>query len=354
MNILVLAGGTSTERDVSLSTGAQVCSALKKRGHRCYLVDVFLGVETDAPLSSLFSSEQQTDPAAHAVGKDSPDLDTIRNTRREHHDGFFGANVLNLCRMADIVFMALHGENGENGKIQAAFDLLGIRYTGSGCFASAISMNKQTTKDILTAQQIPVPKGLCVRRTSVDTLAAQLSEQLHFPLIVKPCCGGSSVGMSKASTLQELKEALAVGFSYEEELVAEECITGREFSVGVLGGKALPVIEIAPKEGLYDYKNKYQAGSTVETCPADLPEQLTAQMQQYAEQAYRALHLEVYARIDFLMDADSHLYCLEANTLPGMTPTSLLPQEAAAAGVSFEDLCETIIQTSLEKPIEHM
>jgi D-alanine-D-alanine ligase len=166
--------------------------------------------------------------------------------------------------------------------------------------------------------------------------------------VVKPCCGGSSVGVEIARTEEEYTRALENAFSYEKEVVVEQYIEGREFSVGVVEGKAYPIIEIAPLQGFYDYKNKYQAGSTVETCPADLSAEKTAEMQRYAEMVFRALKLNCYARMDFMMAKDGSLYCLEANTLPGMTPTSLLPQEAGALGIGFADLCEHLIRVSLK------
>ena len=171
--------------------------------------------------------------------------------------------------------------------------------------------------------------------------------QVPFPCIVKACCGGSSVGVSIANKEEEYEDALKEAFMYDDEVVIEQYIKGREFSVGVMDGKALPVIEIAPLVGFYDYKNKYQVGSAVETCPAEISEEKTKEMQGYAELAFKALRLKNYARMDFMMAEDGSLYCLEANTLPGMTPTSLLPQEAAATGVSFGELCEKIIAAAL-------
>ena len=172
---------------------------------------------------------------------------------------------------------------------------------------------------------------------------------MGLPCIVKPCCGGSSVGVAIAHTQEEYEAALTLAFGYEEEVVVEQFIEGREFSAGVIDGKPYPVIEIAPVEGFYDYKNKYTAGSTIETCPAVLSEEKTREMQQYAVRAYEALHLEGYGRMDFMMDGDENLYCLEANTLPGMTPTSLLPQEAAAVGIDFGSLCELLIEVSKKR-----
>ena len=172
---------------------------------------------------------------------------------------------------------------------------------------------------------------------------------LNLPCVVKPCCGGSSIGVTIVRDAKEFKEALDEAFQWERELVIEEYVKGREFSVGVLEGKALPVIEIAPIEGFYDYKNKYKAGSAVETCPAELPDEITMQMQHYAEEVARVIGLDTYSRSDFLLNENNEMFCLEANTLPGMTPTSLLPQEAAVTGVDFNQLCEKLIQISLKK-----
>jgi len=171
--------------------------------------------------------------------------------------------------------------------------------------------------------------------------------EVSFPCVVKACCGGSSVGVAMANTPQEYEAAKKEAFLYDDEVVIEEYIKGREFSVGVMDGEALPVIEIAPLHGFYDYKNKYQAGSTIETCPAELSEEKTKEMQRYAEEAFRVLRLKNYARMDFMMNEQEEMFCLEANTLPGMTPTSLLPQEAAAAGISFNELCEKILAAAL-------
>ena len=236
--------------------------------------------------------------------------------------------------------MALHGENGENGKIQACFDLMGITYTGTDYVSSAICMNKGLTKDIFTCHKIPTPFGIRLKK-------GEERKKIPFPCIVKACCGGSSVGVSIAEKEEEYEDALKEAFRYDDEVIVEQYIRGREFSVGVMDGRALPVIEIAPLQGFYDYKNKYQAGSTIETCPANLSEEKTEEMKRYAEEAYRALRLKNYARMDFMMGEAGDIYCLEANTLPGMTPTSLLPQEAAAEGVSFGELCEKIIAAAL-------
>lgn len=341
MNIVVLAGGISTEREISIVSGTQVCQALRSKGHRAILLDVYFGNGNLQP-ETAFSQEYNVREAAdHIRGFDS-EISAVKASGR----AFFGPGVLKLCGAADVVFMALHGENGENGKVQAAFDLLGIRYTGSGYLGSALAMDKGLSKQLFWENQVPTPAGVLLHRGEERKPFPEYG--LGLPCVVKPSCGGSSVGVSIATTEEEFFAALEEAFSYEEEVVAEAYVKGREFSVGVVDGEAYPVIEIAPIQGFYDYKNKYQPGSTVETCPAKLTEEETKEMQACAEKAYRILRLEKYARIDFMMDEQGGMYCLEANTLPGMTPTSLLPQEAAARGMSFADLCEKLIQVSMK------
>ena len=240
--------------------------------------------------------------------------------------------------------MALHGGDGESGKVQAALDLYGVKYTGNDYISSAIAMDKNMTKEFFKRAGVPVPEGKSLKKADRKDFVFE-----SFPCIVKPNCGGSSIGVTIVESAAELDAALDAAFEWEDEVVVEQFIKGREFSDGVIEGKALPVIEIAPKQGFYDYKNKYAAGSAVETCPAEISEKATQAMQDYAEKAFKALGLTTYARMDFMMDADENIYCLEANTLPGMTPTSLLPQEAAVTGINFEDLCEYLIQVSLKK-----
>jgi D-alanine-D-alanine ligase len=218
---------------------------------------------------------------------------------------------------------------------------MGIPYTGTDYVSSAMAMDKGITKDIFKAHDIPTPGGIRLKKGETET------QRVPYPCIVKACCGGSSVGVCVAHDEEEYVKAKEEAFRYDDEVVIEQYISGREFSVGVMNGKALPVIEIAPKTGFYDYKNKYQAGSTVETCPAELTEAKTSEMQAVAEKVFKALRLKNYARMDFMMGKDGDIYCLEANTLPGMTPTSLLPQEAAAVGKSFEELCEEILRSAV-------
>lgn len=341
MKIVVLAGGISTERAVSIVSGTQVCKALRAKGHQAVLVDVYCGTELSDP-ETAFAGEYDTEAAAAYMRSFDDQIAEMKKTRR----AFFGPNVLELCQAAEVVFMALHGEDGEGGKVQAVFDLMGIRYTGSGALGSAIAMDKGISRKLFAAHGVPTAAGMTLRKEEERKAAAD--NGVGLPCVVKPCCGGSSVGVEIAHTEEEYTAALINAFSYEEEVVVEQYIEGREFSCGVIEGKAYPVIEIAPLVGFYDYTNKYKAGSTVETCPAELSEEKTKEMQHYAELAFEALKLECYARMDFMMAKDGSLYCLEANTLPGMTPTSLLPQEAAAVGMDFAALCEHLIQVSMK------
>ena len=348
MNIVVLAGGLSTERDVSFKTGDMVTKALRKNGHQVILLDVFMGYgEQEVDLSGIFDRADEISVKVSDIPEVAPDLAAVKASRKDQSPCFFGPNVIRMCQMADIVFMALHGENGENGKVQAAFDLFGVRYTGSDYLSSAIAMNKGMAKKLFVEAGIPTPMGISMTRETREDDVTKLN--LHLPCIVKPCCGGSSIGVTIVRDAAEFKAALDEAFRWENELVIEEFIEGREFSVGVIEGKALPVIEIAPIQGFYDYKNKYKAGSAVETCPAELPEEVSAQMRHYAEEVAKVIGLDTYSRSDFLLDKDNKMYCLEANTLPGMTPTSLLPQEAAVVGVNFNELCEKLIEISMKK-----
>ena len=350
MKVVVLAGGTSTERDVSLSSGTMIYRALKENGHQVIFLDVYLGYEfagkeaeavENSGIGSLFDLDKDWTASTATISEENPDIEVVKAMRPDGDKNFFGPNVIAICQAADVVFMALHGENGENGKIQACFDLMGITYTGTDYASSAICMDKGLTKDFFACYGIPTPAGIRLKKGEEG--------RVPFPCIVKACCGGSSVGVSIASKEEEYEAALEEAFKYDDEVVVEQYIKGREFSVGVIDGRALPVIEIAPIQGFYDYKNKYQAGSAIETCPADLSPEETKEIQGYAEAAFKALRLHNYARMDFMMNEEGKFFCLEANTLPGMTPTSLLPQEAAAEGTSFIELCEMLMESALRK-----
>ena len=345
MDIVVLAGGLSSERDVSFKSGSMVAEALRARGHRALVLDVFMGYsDAECDITDIFEDSINNSVKVETIPSEAPDIDAIIKSRVDQSPSFFGPNVIKICQKADIVFMALHGGDGESGKVQAAFDLYGIKYTGNDYISSAIAMDKQMTKEFFNRAGVPTPVGTSLKKANRKGFKFD-----KFPCIVKPNCGGSSIGVTIVEKSEDLDAALDAAFEWEDEVVIEQFIKGREFSDGVMEGKALPVIEIAPKQGFYDYKNKYAAGSAVETCPAEISEKATQAMKKYAEMAFKALGLTTYARMDFMMDEDENIYCLEANTLPGMTPTSLLPQEAKVIGMDFEDLCEHLIKVSLKK-----
>ncbi|NLA86993.1 MAG: D-alanine--D-alanine ligase [Clostridiales bacterium] len=342
MNVIVLCGGLSAERDVSVTSGTMVAAALRRRGHKAVLMDLFFGYP------HFYQKPHDIFDAIHddgiaAVSDSAPDLAAIKASRKQDNDSRIGDNVLEICRAADIVFLALHGEDGEDGKIQATFDLAGIKYTGTGHLGSAIAMNKPVAKQIFMQNGIRTPKGISVNKRDTEY------KNPGFPCVVKPGSRGSSVGVSVVDTPEEYTTALELAFRYDDDVIAEQYIKGRECDVGILAGKALPVIEICPKSGFYDYKNKYQKGLTDEFCPADLSAQITEKLQQTAERVYKVLMFDVYGRMDFIVDKDGEVWCLEGNTLPGLTPVSLFPQEAAAAGLAYEDMVDEIIRYSLQK-----
>ena len=340
MKIAVVCGGLSNERDVSITSGSCVARALREKGHKVVLLDLYYGYSGKyMDPAELFEREQED--LRYSVREETPDIEKMI---ADGDGSRIGKNVIEICRAADISFLALHGEDGENGKVQATFDMFGIRYTGSGYLGSALAMNKELSKVLFRHNGIPTPAGIVLEK------GAESYEDVGFPCVVKPCSGGSSVGTSIVYSRDEYDAALEFAFRFEARVLVERYVKGRELTVGVMDGRAMPVIEIIPKSGWYDYKNKYQAGLTEELCPAPLSAEDTDRVQRLAERVAEALMIDVYCRADFLMDeSDGQLYCLEANTLPGMTPTSLVPQMGAAQGMDFGEVCEKIIAVSMEK-----
>ncbi|MBQ7739790.1 MAG: D-alanine--D-alanine ligase [Eubacterium sp.] len=340
MNIVVLAGGISTERDVSLTSGKNIVKALKQAGENAQLLDLFLGFR--GSVDEFFSGDGRIDTVS-AIGLVDPSIEEIKAARGDEGDGLFGPNVLEICKKADIVFLGLHGEDGENGKVQATFDTLKIKYTGTGCLGSAMAMNKYISKQIMNANGIKNAAYAYVKK-------GEPVPECTGPCVIKPASGGSSVGVSIVLDEADYQKAVDFAFKYEDEIIIEQYLKGREFSVGILGDTVLPPIEIIPKEGFYDYANKYQPGMTIEICPAELSEEETKDVQLQTKRVCDALGMAVYARADFILnEADGEFYCLEVNSLPGMTDMSLLPQEAKAIGIDYPDLCMKIIELSLKK-----
>ena len=344
MKIVVLAGGLSPERNVSLSTGCMVAEALRGRGHRVALVDMFFGVAEGGDLEALF--DRDIPEAFKHVSREAPDLEQVRASRPGGGRSLFGPRVLELCGGADLVFLALHGACGEDGRVQAALDLMGIPYTGSGHLASAIAMDKDLTKRLAAQAGIATSPWRILTYTRSDIPA--LSQELELPCVVKPMDGGSSIGVAIAHTPQELSDALEQDLAFGGPVLVERYLQGREIQVGVLEDRALPSIEIIPKQGFYDYENKYQPGAAEEVCPAPVDPELERRLGETALAVHRLLGLAVYSRTDFIVDGEGTPWLLESNTLPGMTPTSLLPQEAAAVGIGYPELCERILTASLE------
>lgn len=344
MKIVVLAGGLSTERAVSLVTGATVCRALRERGHRAILVDLFLGPEEEPEdLESLFDAADGLCPDAK-IEAQAPDLDAVRARRRGGGAGLFGPRVLELCGLADLVFLGLHGQDGEDGRVQAAFDLLGIRYTGSGYLGSGLAMDKVMTKRMMDAAGIPTPRWRLLEYGPGEI--PRLAAELPMPCVIKTSGGGSSLGVFLPEDREALAQALEQVRAFEGKVLWEERIYGRELTVGVLGERALPAVEIVPAEREFDYAAKYQAGGARELCPAPITAEQQAAMGELALKLHRTLGLEVYSRTDFLMDGQGRFWCLEVNSLPGMTAASLVPKEAAAVGMSYGELCEEIVRQS--------
>lgn len=347
MKIAVLAGGWSPEREVSLTSGTLIANALMENGHRVALVDVYCG--TDLPAGGADALFGTAPLPPHTVGDEQPDLASLK-AATGNGDALIGKNVLTVCRAADVCFLAMHGGMGENGQLQATLDTYGIRYTGSGYVGCLLSMDKDLSKRLLRAAGVLTPDWVYFDQSvPFAGRKERVMQTVGVPCVVKPCSCGSSVGVTIVETERELEVALFDAEAFGSDVLVERKISGRELTVGVLDGRALPVIEIVPpKDGFYDYRNKY-SGKTVELCPAPISEGAAAAVSDAALKGMKALRLDGYARFDFILDDDGNPYCLEANALPGMTPSSLLPRAAAEAGLSYNALCEKILSLAKGK-----
>ena len=328
MKIAVLFGGDSMERDVSIASAAQVVAALRSLGHDVLAVDSGRGQLTAADEKRLFSGRIDKLPPEKAAVTSLPTVISTPDL----------ANV-------DVVFLALHGGSGEDGTVQALLDLAGIPYTGSGKLASALGWDKDVAKRLFLAAGVPTPEWLMA-----PAELGAVQERLGFPLIVKPNGQGSTVGLTLVQRPEDLAAAVELAASFDKEVMLERYIAGRELTVGILDDEALAVGEIIPATGpIFDYAAKYQPNGAKEIFPADLTPEQAARAQDLALRVHRALKLDSYSRVDFRMDADGGLWCLEVNTLPGLTAASLLPRAATAAGIGFPELCERICRGALAR-----
>lgn len=332
MRIAVLFGGTSSERDVSIASGSQVVKALREAGHDVIAVDTATGVLGKADEQKLLSS---------GVAPTPPEEDSLDMLRSGDASAIVSAPEL---ASIDVIFLALHGGTGENGTLQSLLELTGIPYTGSGPLGSAVAMDKDMTKRILVHAGVPTPDWLMAPVSADEAI-----ERLGLPLIVKANKQGSTVGLTKVKDRSEFEAAIEKAYMHDDEVMCEQFIPGRELTVPVLANDALPVGEIIIESEIFDYETKYQSGKAEEVFPADLPGPIAVQAQLFALKTHRALKLRGYSRVDFRLDADNNLWCLEANTLPGMTAASLYPKGAAAAGMGFAEVCERICSLALEE-----
>ncbi len=335
MHICVLTGGSSAERSVALASATQVVRALRARGHRVTVVDTTRGILSADDESRLLSGR------VGAVGDLAP---LALAERRTLLGGLLErAEVVG----ADCCFLALHGGRGEDGTVQHLLDLAGIRYTGAGALASGLAMDKDLSKKLFRQAGIPVADWGMVTapwRPGSQIDAQWVEDRLGWPVVVKPSRQGSTVGLSVVRQATDLDVAIEEALRHDDEVMVERFIPGRELTVGVLGEQALAVGEIIPQHELFDYECKYTPGMSEEIFPADLPDEVARDLQRMALAAHRALAVTGYSRVDFRLAPDGVGYCLELNTLPGMTATSLLPQSAAAVGIGFEELCERIVR----------
>ena len=326
MRVTVLTGGTSAERDVALASAVQVVAALRSRGHQVAVVDTARGYIAESEEATLVPAK---------VGVAPPSTERLEALQR-------GVLVGSLAQIpavkeADVIFLALHGGQGEDGTVQAVLDVIGVPYTGSGPLGSALAMDKDLSQKLFETAGVPVAAW-----TMAPAKAEYVLKEIGLPCVVKPSKQGSTVGLTLVKEIEALGPAIDLAYEFDDEVMIEAFIPGRELTVGVLDGKALAVGEIIPKHEIFDYECKYQPGMSEEIFPAKVSDKVTREAQRLAVVAHEALKLGNYSRVDFRLSPDGMLFCLEANTLPGMTATSLLPQSGAAVGIPFPELCERI------------
>lgn len=341
MKILVLMGGDSAERDVSIASGEAVEEALKKTGHKVIPVD------TSKSWQVLPNNHIQYLP--QGIKTAPPGMQELKPIDSDVVLKHFESQDL---KDVDVIFLALHGGKGEDGTIQALLDLTGKPYTGSGMLASALAMNKAMSKKIFEREKIRTPQWILWdsdNSADISQLQKEIKKKFGYPVVVKPNNQGSTIGLTILQKTGDLKEAVNLAGEYSHQILVEEFIPGREITVGILDDQALPVIEIVPEHGIYDYECKYTPGKSKYVCPAALSKKQTQEVQEMAVKAFKILGCKGYARVDFRLGQDKKFYCLEVNTLPGMTKTSLVPKAAKAAGIEFPQLVDKIVKLGLKK-----
>lgn len=330
MRITVLTGGTSSERDVAIASAVQIVAALRSRGHDVAVVDTARGYIPRGDENRLLSG---------SVGVAPPSIDELHSLER----GLLLSGLGNLAviRDAEVLFLALHGGRGEDGTIQTLLEVVGVPYTGSGPLASAMAMDKDISKRLFRDAGVPTADW-----AMAPLPRAEVGASFGWPVVVKPSKQGSTVGLTVVKDPSDYEEAVEFAAQYDDEIMIERFVPGRELTVGILEGKALAVGEIIPRHEIFDYECKYTPGMSEEIFPADLPGPVAQECQRLAWLAHQGLKLGGYSRVDFRLTPGGEAFCLEVNTLPGMTATSLLPQSARAAGIEFPDLCERICRTA--------
>lgn len=330
MRVTVLTGGTSAERDVAIASAVQVIAALRTWGHQVAVVDTARGYVAERDEAVLLGG---------GVGVTPPSSDELHALER----GLLMSGLANLAPVkdADVLFLALHGGRGEDGTIQTLLEMIGVPYTGSGRLGSAMAMDKDISKRLF--RQVGVPTADWVMAPAA---AAWVGQHLGWPAVVKPSKQGSTVGLTVVKRPEDFEAAVALAARYDDEVMIEAFVPGRELTVGVLEGRPLAVGEIIPRHEIFDYECKYTPGMSQEIFPADLPPAITAEVQRLGVLAHECLKLGGYSRVDFRLTPAGDLFCLEVNTLPGMTATSLLPQSARAVGIEFPELCERICRAA--------
>ncbi len=346
MRIVILSGGESAERDVSLASGRSVARALLERGHEVVLVD-------PAAAKPVLAGPLRPGDAvdAVAVGKEPPSLSDQQRLRERMHAALTGGPVLDLLRDAELVFLALHGGWGEDGHVQALLEMAGVRFTGAGSAVCAAAWHKGRAQAVLGAAGVPVVDRVLWRPgTSGDAVPQDVRRLVEAgPVVAKPVADGSSVSVHRVDSLSQLDQVAAEVRAGGTELLVEPFLPGREFTVGVVGGQALPVIEIELTTPVFDYTAKYQPEAVNEVCPAQIPADFTSRLQHLAVRAHRALGFgdDTYSRADFRNDAAGTPMCLEVNALPGLTATSLLPKAAAGTGWDYPELVQRIVDLAV-------